>query len=111
MANQRDPARLMVAFSAFVVAVCAVVVTVKVLATSSVPVQPQRVLDPAAVERAVSFEVAGGDTTVRVSCPVSVVVQVGNKFDCQYWDAPNTKTVQVTVLSDQGELSIDTDPG
>ncbi|EWM10953.1 hypothetical protein KUTG_01257 [Kutzneria sp. 744] len=96
------------AFSAIVVAVCAVVLTVKVMSTDTVTVKPVRVLDPAAVEKQVANTV--GETKngpPRVYCPVSVVVEVGAKFECRAWGNTNPETYEVKILDDQGELSIE----
>jgi hypothetical protein len=35
------------------------------------------------------------------------VVEVDNRFSCRVWGDPNPKTVDVTVVDDQGKLSID----
>lgn len=110
MADQRALARLLVAVSSLIVAVCAVIVTIKVMGVISV--KPQRVLDPAAVERQVTNELPNlqGNPASRVECPVSVVVEVNNRFSCRYYTGSGQATVIVMVVSDQGELSITT-PG
>ena len=41
-----------------------------------------------------------------MTCPVSVVVEVGAKFDCRFWDGGNPVDVEVKILDDQGELSV-----
>jgi hypothetical protein len=108
MADQPGFARNAVALSSLVVAVCAVVVTIKVMSTDPVPVKQQRVLDPAAVERQVIAEVVGlkPDAGAQAVCPVSVVVEKGTKFDCRVNVGASTKTLEITILDDQGELSI-----
>ncbi|MFE4254452.1 hypothetical protein ACFRU3_34115 [Streptomyces sp. NPDC056910] len=42
-----------------------------------------------------------------MACPVSVEVTVGNKVDCQVWDGPHPKDVEVKVISDRGEFSVE----
>ncbi|MFE4774178.1 hypothetical protein [Streptomyces sp. NPDC056713] len=42
-----------------------------------------------------------------VTCLVSVEVTVGNKADCQVWEGPNPKDVEVEVINDRGELSVE----
>lgn len=91
------------AISSVVVAACAVAVTIKVLSTDIITVEQPRLLDQAALERQVAnhIRVLRDEPVDRVFCPASVVVEVGNQFDCRVWDGSNPKTVQVTVVSDQ----------
>ncbi|RZS37468.1 uncharacterized protein DUF4333 [Herbihabitans rhizosphaerae] len=112
MADKRDFARLAVAFSSLVVAVCAVVVTIKVMNTDPVPIKQQRVLDQDALERQIANHVSGPKPREepRVSCPVSVVVEPKTRFSCRVWVGSNQKTVYVMVHNDQGELSVSTSP-
>jgi hypothetical protein len=107
MTEQGNFARRAVAFSSLVVAICAVVVTITVI-SAGISVNQQRVLDPAAVERQVAFEVGGAkqEGTVHVDCPVSVVVEKDNRFECKVSTGVTSKTVKVTIIDDQGELSI-----
>ncbi|MEO3868236.1 DUF4333 domain-containing protein [Nonomuraea sp. B12E4] len=101
MADQRNFARIVVAVSSVVVAACAVAVTIKAMNTDVVPVQ--RVLDQEALERQVIDQV--GEPGSQLTCPASIVVEVGNQFECRLWRAPNKRVVRVTVVSDQGEVS------
>ena len=106
MAEQGNLVLRVVAFSSLVVAVCAVAVTITVISTG-ISVNPQRVLDPAAVERQVAAEVrATQDDKVHVDCPVSVVVEKDNRFECKVSIVGTSKTVKVTIIDDQGKLSI-----
>jgi hypothetical protein len=108
MAEQRNLARTVVAFSAFVVAVCAVVLTIKGLSTGFASGKQQRVLDPEAVTKLVTNEAdpAKEGATLRVSCPVSIVVEVGSKFECRADNGINTEYFQITIKDEQGSLSI-----
>lgn len=108
MAEQRNFPHTVVAFSAFAVAVCAVVLTIKGISTGFVSGQQQRVLDPEAVTKLVSNE-AGPvreGTTIEVSCPVSVVVEAGSKFECRADTDMTTKYFQVTIKDEQGTLIV-----
>ena len=108
MAEQRNFPRTVVAFSAFVVAVCAVVLTIKGMSTGFVSGKQQRVLDPEAVTKLVSNEAGSAKegATLKVSCPVSVVVEVGSKFECRADTGINTEYFQITIKDEQGSLSI-----
>ncbi|MEV5539649.1 DUF4333 domain-containing protein [Saccharopolyspora shandongensis] len=110
MADQRNFARNVMAVSSVVVAACAVAVTIKVLSTDIISVEQPRVLDQAALERQVSDEIRGlrEEPVDRLACPASVVVKVGNEFNCRYWDGPNPKQVRVEITNDQGEISVET---
>ncbi|MFJ8863999.1 DUF4333 domain-containing protein [Streptomyces sp. NPDC102451] len=106
MTDQRSFARRIMAASSVVVAVCAVIVTTKVMNTDTdVPADPV-VLDPVAVEQAVKARIS--PQTDRVSCPVYLVAEVDNTFTCTYWvkDIPNT--VEVRISGKQGEISLST---
>jgi hypothetical protein len=106
MADQRNWTRLAVAISSLIVAVCAVVLTIEV--GTSISVKPQRVLDQTALEQQVADEVRDSEPreNTRVSCPLSVVVEVDSKFECRVWVGTIGKTVRVTITSDQGTISI-----
>jgi hypothetical protein len=108
MAEQRNFARNVVAFSAFVVAVCVVVLTIKGMSTGLVSGKQQRVLDPEAVTKLVSNEArpAKEGATLNVSCPVSVVVEVGSKFECRANSGVKSQYFQITIKDEQGSLSI-----
>lgn len=107
MADQRNFARTVMAVSSVVVAACAVAVTIKALTTGIISIEQPRVLDQEALERQVSDNVRGlRDDPIRVSCPVSVVVKVDNRFTCRARIGASVQTVRVTVISDQGELSV-----
>ncbi|MFI2228499.1 DUF4333 domain-containing protein [Nocardia testacea] len=108
MADQQSIARIVTAVSSVVVAVCAVVVTVKVAGAQLDPAEPPRVLDQAALEQQVANRLQGvGDEPVgRVSCPGSVQVVVGNQFDCDVWDYLDSGKARVEIVSDQGEIQV-----
>ncbi len=106
MTEDRKFASRVVTVSAAVVAACAVVVTVKVMATGIVSVKQSRVLNQAALEQQVSNEVQAAVAPKEMSCPLSVVVTVGNKFTCRFWEGSNPNEVTVTVVSDQGEIDV-----
>ncbi|MFC7618482.1 DUF4333 domain-containing protein [Actinokineospora soli] len=110
MADQGNTARKVVAGSAVVVAACAVAVTVKVLATDVVALQPPRVLDQGALERQVTAEVQAlrGEPPRALACPTSVVVVVGAEFTCRYWAGANPGDAKVRIVDEHGRLSIDT---
>ncbi|WP_157106493.1 DUF4333 domain-containing protein [Nocardia arthritidis] len=48
----------------------------------------------------------GDDPAGRVTCPGSVVVEVGKQFECQVWSYLHSKEVRVEIVSDQGEISV-----
>lgn len=104
MADQRGFARLVVGFSSLVVAVCAVIVTIKITSTGVVSVQQERVLDPLAVQQEIADRVSGLQPA-QVACPVSVVVKVNAEFNCEYY-GDNPGSADVTIANDQGELDI-----
>jgi hypothetical protein len=107
MAEQRSFARLSVALSAIVVAVCAVVVTVEALA-GGIPVKPQRVLDPTATAQQVADQAmrSGQGTDLKADCPVSIPLVVGAKFKCELLKgADHVADSTVTIVDDQGQLS------
>lgn len=106
MADQRNFARTVMAISSIVVAGCAVAVTIKAMGTG-ISVEQPRVMDQAALEQQVISDIRGRPepTDGRLACPASVVVEVGNKFECRFWDGNNAKFVDVEVVSDQGEVS------
>ncbi|MFE6807585.1 hypothetical protein ACFVEN_38910 [Streptomyces sp. NPDC057681] len=45
--------------------------------------------------------------SVPVTCPVSVEVKVGDKVGCRAWDGSDPEAVEVEVISDQGELPVE----
>ncbi|MEV3961430.1 DUF4333 domain-containing protein [Nocardia sp. NPDC050193] len=107
MADQQSVARIVTAVSSVVVAVCAVVVTAKVVGADLDPAEP-RVLDQAALEQQVANRLQGvGDEPVgRVTCPGSVQVVVGSQFDCDIWDYLRAGKAHVEIVSDQGEIEV-----
>ncbi|WP_139347952.1 DUF4333 domain-containing protein [Nocardia donostiensis] len=109
MVDQQNVTRTVMAVSSAVVAACAVVVTIKVAVTDLTPMEAPRVLDQAALEQHVANRLQGvGEKPVgRVTCPGSVQVVVGNQFDCEVWDYLHSDRVQVEIISDQGEISVD----
>ncbi|MFD6194521.1 DUF4333 domain-containing protein [Streptomyces sp. NPDC060275] len=105
MTDQRSSARRIMAASSVVVAVCAVIVTIKVMNTDLTDVPPDPVvLDPVAVEQAVKAHI--GQQTDRVSCPVYLVAEADNTFSCTYWVEDIPKTVEVKMSGGQGEISL-----
>lgn len=111
MADQRNFARTVVAVSSAVVAVCAVAVTIKVMSTDGISVKQPRVLDQAALERQVAAAATSiglhDEGPVEVECPTSVVVEVGNQFDCNVSKGSDSMTVVVKIIGAQGEISTD----
>ncbi|MFI6965780.1 DUF4333 domain-containing protein [Streptomyces sp. NPDC050255] len=104
MTEQGKLTRALIGLSAVVIAVCAVIVTVKV---ASAP--PQRhLLDQEAVERQASAAARSGKTTRDgVSCPAAIEARKGNKFECEVKELKefgNTLTVLGEVADDQGKL-------
>ncbi|WP_280425065.1 DUF4333 domain-containing protein [Nocardia carnea] len=108
MSDQQSLARIVTAVASVVVAVCAVVVTVKVAGADLDPADPPRVLDQTALEQQVANRLQGvrEEPVGRVTCPGSVQVVVGNKFDCETWDYLDGAKVQVEIISDQGEIEV-----
>jgi hypothetical protein len=108
MTDQRSLARFLAALSSAVVAVCAVVVTVKVMTLGPVSVEPPRVLDRTALEKVVAGQAGGlkNKPWARGECPLSIVVEKGTEFDCRVHGGTNPETVHVGIISDQGELSM-----
>ncbi|MGW0939076.1 DUF4333 domain-containing protein [Streptomyces sp. NPDC002666] len=106
MTEQGKFLRALIGLSAVVIAVCAVIVTVKVLGT-----HPQRpVLDQEAVERQASATVrTGADDMSRdgVFCPTAIEAKKGIKFECDVYLAPGeSTTVKAEVVDDHGKLSM-----
>ncbi|MEU9606029.1 DUF4333 domain-containing protein [Streptomyces sp. NPDC048057] len=104
MTEQGKLTRALIGFSAVVIAVCAVVVTVKVVGT-----HPQRpLLDQEAVERQASAAVrAGKMSRDNVFCPTAIEARKGNKFECDVYVAPGeSETVKAEVVDDQGGISM-----
>jgi hypothetical protein len=110
MAEQRSIARFAVPLSVIVVAACAVVVTITVLADGN-SVEPPRVLDQTALEQQVAkqAQLDGDGTGLTVLCPNSVPVVVGATFKCEIVkNGSPTAGATVTILDDQGKLSVST---
>ncbi|MFJ8970721.1 MULTISPECIES: DUF4333 domain-containing protein [Streptomyces] len=107
MTEQGKITRALMGLSAVVIAVCAVVVAVKV-----VGVHPQRpVLDQEAVERQVSATARSGSSAKvdmsreGVFCPTAIEARKGIKFECDVYLAPGEPTtVKAEVVDDQGKL-------
>jgi uncharacterized protein DUF4333 len=95
------------ATSSLVIAACAVAVAIKVVDSDFESSPPPRLMDPGALERRVADQVQGyRDTPVtRVSCPASVVVKVGSRFTCHFWDG-RMGEVPVTISTDQGDITL-----
>jgi hypothetical protein len=85
------------AVSPLVVAGCAVAVTIKVVNAEFG--QVQWVTDQGALERQVIDQI--GRRVDQVMCPASVVVEVGDGFQCR---RPAAEFVQAGVVSDQGNV-------
>jgi hypothetical protein len=67
------------------------------------------VLDPAAVEQQVADQAAlnAQGTGLKAECPVSVPVVPGAKFRCELLQGNvHSGDATVTILNDQGELSV-----
>ncbi|MER5618853.1 DUF4333 domain-containing protein [Streptomyces sp. NPDC001455] len=106
MTEQGKFTRALIGLSALVVAVCAVIVTVKVVSASPQP----HLLDQEAVERQASAEARSGKTTRDgVACPAAIEAKKGNKFECKVKELKefgNYLTVLGEVTDDQGDLSM-----
>lgn len=102
MSDHRSLARAAVALSAVAVAVCAITLTIHVMASG---IAVTRVLDQEALERQVAEHATGKSNRDGVKCPVAVEAKEGNKFTCEIDDVSDEK-VGVTVTSDQGELAM-----
>ncbi|MFF3256737.1 DUF4333 domain-containing protein [Actinacidiphila glaucinigra] len=104
MTDQGKFTRALIGLSSVVIAACAVVVTVVVVGT-----HPQRLLDQEAVERQVAATVQGKRNMSRdgVFCPAAMDAKKGNTFECSMAEANGgTAFVKVTVVDDQGKLSM-----
>ncbi|MEV0011279.1 DUF4333 domain-containing protein [Streptomyces sp. NPDC051840] len=105
--NRRFPRS--VAFCSFVVAACAVVVTVKVLTFDTVRVEsppPPRVLDQTALEEQVrTYANSMEPSDAPVLCPLSVVVTKGAEFECTVHD-DGVAVIEVEIVDEQGRLSL-----
>ncbi len=99
-------ARRVIAVSSAVVAACAVVVTIRVMDLGTISVRQPRVLNQAALERQVTEQTQVAEAPKEMSCPLSVVVEVGNRFTCHFLEGPNPHDVPVTIISDQGAIDV-----
>ncbi|MEU2248328.1 DUF4333 domain-containing protein [Streptomyces sp. NPDC019224] len=107
MTEQGKFTRALVGLSAVVIAVCAVVVTIKVVGNH--PQGP--LLDQEAVERQASATARstakGGMSRDGVFCPTAIEAKKGIKFECDVYVAPGQpETIKVEVVDDQGKLSM-----
>ena len=107
MADQRSPVRTVVAVSLAVIACCALVSTIKVLTGA-----PPRVLDSDAVARSAihvaAASVSNPPKIDDVSCPASIVVEVGREFECEINRRPGQagpEKVKLRIDDEQGKLS------
>ncbi|MEV0580807.1 DUF4333 domain-containing protein [Streptomyces sp. NPDC050392] len=105
MTEQGKFIRALIGLSAVVIAVCAVVVTIKVVGN-----HPQRpLLDQEAVERQASAT-ARSAAKVDMSrdgvfCPTAIEAKKGIKFECDVYVAPGEpETIKAEVVDDQGKL-------
>ncbi|GAA4984779.1 hypothetical protein GCM10023205_63690 [Yinghuangia aomiensis] len=107
VADQKNTARFVMATSSLVIAACSVAVAVKVTGSDFGSPPPPRLMDPGALQQRVADQVQGyRDTPVtRVSCPASIVVKVGTRFTCHFWDG-RMGEVPVTISSDQGDITL-----
>lgn len=102
--HQRNIAFAAGAFSAVAVALCAITLTIQAMISG---IGVTRVLDQEALERQVAGYARSTPSADRdgVACPTAVEAKVGNKFTCEVADG-DTEKVEVTVISDQGELEM-----
>lgn len=110
MTDHRNFANRLIAVFLAVIAACAVVVTIKM--SAGISVKQPRVLDPAALRQQVTDRLGGPVDSIRdVECPLSVVVKVGDTFNCNYSDrSGGGNVVTVKIISDQGGISVE-EPG
>ncbi|MFD9704714.1 DUF4333 domain-containing protein [Lentzea sp. NPDC059081] len=103
-------AQFALAASAVVVAVCAVVLTVKVLTSSDLPVvaRQEMTFDSAAlakrVERVLHDRSDLPGSSSEMSCPEHVAIRVGNAFGCSILHNDKVKTVRVVVTDAEAGL-------
>lgn len=102
--------RIVVAVSALVVAVCAVVVTTRVM-VSGLPlvVEQQKVYDSGDLTRRVNKVLSerGGLGSWSIECPSGVTMRAGVTFRCDVEVNGEARTVPVTVTdTDSGELEV-----
>lgn len=115
MTDQRRAASAVIATSLAVLACCAVAVTVKVFAGSPFEVDQPRVLEQRALEQFVVDAVQyGAPRTVTkddITCPASVIVEVGRTFECdaRVVDDVTSTTVTVEIEDELGNLYATTD--
>ncbi|MFG2426910.1 DUF4333 domain-containing protein [Streptomyces sp. NPDC048590] len=110
MTDQRNFSGSVVAFCSFVVAVCAVLVAVKVMSPVQVETPaPPRVLDQTALEKQVAGAVSQwkSNPNALVLCPLSVVVEKGTEFTCTVHDDEGPRQASVTIEDDQGKISVE----
>ncbi|MFF1360028.1 DUF4333 domain-containing protein [Streptomyces sp. NPDC058297] len=112
MTDQRSFSRTLIATALAVLACCGLAVTIKVLAGSPIAVQSPRVLDQGALERhvinAVEYGARKTSTKDDVTCPASVAVEAGRKFECDVRVDGTSKIVEVEIKDDQGDLTATT---
>ncbi|MEV0892009.1 DUF4333 domain-containing protein [Promicromonospora sp. MEB111] len=110
MTDQRRAASTVTATSLTVIACCALAMTVKVFAGSPFEIDQPRVLEQRALEQYVVDAVQyGAPRTVTkddVTCPASVVVEVGRTFECdaRVVDDTTSTTVTVEIVDELGNL-------
>ncbi|GLY52772.1 DUF4333 domain-containing protein [Lentzea sp. NBRC 102530] len=96
-------AQFAVAASAVVVAVCAVVLTAKVLWFSGLPVEARQEMTFNSAELAKRVQRVLGDRgelpgiSSGMSCPEHVVIRSGNAFGCSVVHDDKVKTVRIVV--------------
>lgn len=100
-------ARTWTALFAAVVAVCAIIVTAKVLTLDPGPAP--RVIDQQSLTKQVTDAATSRSSGAvkDVDCPTSIVVKAGTKFSCHFTHGYNGGDVDVEIMDDMGRLSID----
>jgi hypothetical protein len=100
------------ATSLAVIACCVLAVTVKVFAGSPFEIDQPRVLEQRALEQrvvdAVQHVANTPVTKEDVTCPVSVVVEVGRTFECTADVDDDTVFVTIEIESELGDLGATT---
>ncbi|MEU3649669.1 DUF4333 domain-containing protein [Lentzea sp. NPDC034063] len=106
-------AQFAVAASAVVVAICAVVLTAKVLSSSGLPVVAQQEMTFNSAELASRVQRVLGErgelpgSSSQMSCPEHVAIRSGNAFGCSVVHNQKLKNVRVVVTdAEAGTLQI-----
>ena len=112
MTDRSSAAGKVTATSLAVIACCFVAVTVKVFAGSPFEIDQPRVLEQRALEQyvadAVQHIASATVTKDDVTCPASVLVEVGRTFDCDARVDDTSTMVTVKIENELGDLSVST---